>query len=1682
MKNLKLHLIFACTVLAGSGLLFPSNLHAAEGCSNHIHGLTCPILSEKDSAANFITLFRHANDQSGAKFNQDHAIPDIKDFIASPGEKVKPGEIDYGMPIRLGGRIDPNGNLHGIGPEDIIYGGENFEPCGDGTNACGEFDYKLNVDDSLHGRRLTMGDIRKEAVGNEFQTIFGMDPLEAGLLGDTRADGPHANGMYPALPMGFSKSFQYCVPGSFPFHENCVDESKAPIDQPFDDVFVYDLTPFGKDLVVGTVYDPLTLQVDAKSRVVVDGVAGDVITDYYNQTAPYISPLAVFQKKSSKEKPNDFTLNFLGYTSFNLPRLNVNGPLPGASSPNASFQYGDLLMFSYFALMQPPDLYTEDGATKRDFFAYALNNPYLPVFANAIAVDAPPDGGNWLAVLYQNPLSPLDYNVLNPFGRPFVFGDGKHYKHTQILGFGKDANFESIEDKSEVKDWFAGKNVLPVGFWEEIPENKRGDTQYEKDNPSHQMRPTLLGLVPAGKVPGVLGQVAFTDRPKRDNTKSFLAVASNMQKGKEGLKGAIYLFEPKDPSKRLTLKSFPVTAGVYTGTPWYTTTQVMIPSEEIKIDPPEVGFVPYKIEAAFLNDDLCADMLITWRGKDTVKSSSSEKISYKGQAGRMFSNQFTIVYRINDKEHEGCQVSENGIRHISIGVPNAQVSAVAVGKFGLPRAAGPDLIVANANLEETSENSKKYSGYVYILEYELGVDRFPEYPSLNRKRLRAMYREFGEKDVPSQVGPTAITTDGKTIAVISGHPLTLPPVDCQDFQNQQNNPAVAGVHGALQSVLFAKSSEWINRVFQAAGIDFNFAPPFTETVGGKLVPVPSYCKPDREPVKDFSANGVLLNLPLWKDDLPINSAVPHSCLAFWALCQGNINSSIPFVGHVPCQVLYDQCQQDSPPAQGNNEPAEDEAGGDHARAREDEFIYLSNSGGIARFEDAIPAQVNIVQAQVNMGKVGVQNIQLPQVELPAQVQAQVQKDAQKSFSEQQTQRQESAARSIFGIKDYSSAEEGNIQLTSPEKVDQSVLNKISSSGEIDKKEKSDPEITLESDPGSYRYDIRLPDLKLHTTLAPSSVSPAEAAPANSPTYAMPLTFDDLFMPDLFYMPILAGRVRLSPDNYSINLIKLPRGREMPGKREITAIIPYEEKVPSDEGESEPKPDNEGGSTTVPGGSDDGTNGTQDYGQADSCRNGRMDAGEECDFQIDGTIMYSCPEGYTCTEECKCVPDDIPNYDHCGNAQMEQWLGEECEFGLDGNLEYPCLDEDSKPREGYTCTLPTVNPDGTKTGGCKCEPIPEEFIPTTETQPESVETSVPAEWECEVYCSGYPSDKIKEEYENLNKLYFREPTGRRDDYFCPMGQNVTARCVIRNAATLDGAIAPWMLVQENGLVLNDIGLITKENYPLQIVTKESPLRIAPLERPDGGQIKSSFTLPDLTSSGEGFEISGGITPMAATSVARTNAGKTIINNMLSITSSPFTMGSDFVEGDLALAADSSAGQETSRHVVHTTIMRSYIEPSDPTRESWPQGVDPTPFLIENRPSADAEYIRSVLETRIKESPGKRDRSIADGLSDDPGVYQMMIVQNQVKASSPQQDQQGASFSFSSTPVMFARGGGGCGQCAVSGNGKFEASAAIPLMLFLAFGTSGMIFARVRVKKNRNSKSRDSGLGIWDSENP
>jgi hypothetical protein len=267
-----------------------------------------------------------------------------------------------------------------------------------------------------------------------------------------------------------------------------------------------------------------------------------------------------------------------------------------------------------------------------------------------------------------------------------------------------------------------------------------------------------------------------------------------------------------------------------------------------------------------------------------------------------------------------------------------------------------------------------------------------------------------------------------------------------------------------------------------------------------------------------------------------------------------------------------------------------------------------------------------------------------------------------------------------------------------------------------------------------------------------------------------------------------------------------------------------------------------------------------------------------------------------------------------------------------------------------------------------------------------------------------------------------------------------------------------------------------------VTKESPLRIAPLERPDGGQIKSSFTLPDLTSSGEGFEISGGITPMAATSVARTNAGKTIINNMLSITSSPFTMGSDFVEGDLALAADSSAGQETSRHVVHTTIMRSYIEPSDPTRESWPQGVDPTPFLIENRPSADAEYIRSVLETRIKESPGKRDRSIADGLSDDPGVYQMMIVQNQVKASSPQQDQQGASFSFSSTPVMFARGGGGCGQCAVSGNGKFEASAAIPLMLFLAFGTSGMIFARVRVKKNRNSKSRDSGLGIWDSENP
>jgi len=314
------------------------------------------------------------------------------------------------------------------------------------------------------------------------------------------------------------------------------------------------------------------------------------------------------------------------------------------------------------------------------------------------------------------------------------------------------------------------------------------------------------------------------------------------------------------------------------------------------------------------------------------------------------------------------------------------------------------------------------------------------------------------------------------------------------------------------------------------------------------------------------------------------------------------------------------------------------------------------------------------------------------------------------------------------------------------------------------------------------------------------------------------------------------------------------------------------------------------------------------------------------------------------------------------------------------------------------------------------------------------------------------------YDLLNETYFRTPSGRKDDFFCPNNSVIQMSCLVADAA-FNGSVGPWMMVQSKGMVLHDMAKITSSDFPFDVVAPQSPIRIAPLaSSASSGGKAAAVVLPNLASIRGNLEFStSGVSPMAATSVMESTAGIMTINNMIEHRAVALMPSS-------SKSQSRDAGKAAAAPAVHYTRLRAYPEPTHTTIESWPKDLNPEKLYVENRLKPD--YVRSIIETRKKDGM-KATRDIALGISDDVGIYEMSILQETYGEKSS--GTTAVNYSFYAGPVSsISEGGAGCGKCSISENSGFNARAATPILLAVLLSALALGAVRVRVSVRSKRK--------------
>lgn len=688
-------------------------------------------------------FIEHPEAPGATNFADDtgQVIPDgylprtIHDIAATPGMT---GGEDVGanseMVMQLIG-MGPLQPLNGIAPNHfVIYDDANDNGLVFGIN------FQLSGE-NIADHRLMMGDIRN-ASQNEFHRLFGRDPLEEGLIGNSSEVPPYKD-RYPAAVKTGSKPFQWCYP--FPKLLGLCDPGGRVLqEKDYNEIFLYDMADTG-DALVAVSHDPFRLNVNPEIGFgLFSGGLGGIRFDAWLSArsagdVSYISPLTFFYKDRERYR-------FLGNTSLHLPKVTLSD--------------------------------REGGI--RELWKFMFTQHIFPMATGAIAIEAIDSD---LAVLYRSTLFDLAETVPDNAGRSRVFADGQTHRWGEMLGRcaerdpqGGCMKFFSFAYKPEL---LPDDLLAPVLFWKKAREWLPGS--YEHMNPGDVYEPYPASLV---------GDNAYSMATLSDPGKKYLLVPSNNGTFSR-LEGAFGLpAEFKSKMLRVIYKIDPEGERIWLkrimGTPqapeiFYSESPFILP-EVIAIEVPDANHIPYQIVTGDLDGNGCGDFAVTWRGKYMT-----DDIKFSDGLGGMFHNGVTAVLRGG----RPCGIVK--IKQINLPLRDAQVASAAIADVdGLP---GNELVIGNLvpemikcnRYEDNTQNNceadgGKYAAFAYIFDQE------SDFSALRAKRLRVGALSSTKKDRVMGVGRAVVDyVDGgpDAMAFINGLPIMLNEVGCPNEDKKE---------------------------------------------------------------------------------------------------------------------------------------------------------------------------------------------------------------------------------------------------------------------------------------------------------------------------------------------------------------------------------------------------------------------------------------------------------------------------------------------------------------------------------------------------------------------------------------------------------------------------------------------------------------------------------------------------------------------------------------------------------------------------------------------------------------------------------------------------------------------------------------------------------------------------------
>lgn len=758
--------------------------------------------------------------------------------------------------------------LHGFGPKDFYtqtqYGSSQRNV---------EFQVSSN---NNYARSLFVADVRNENPSDEFLNVFGVQPLEVTLIGSANYSGSLS--LNPAAISSKEKGAYYCAIDMNPLSNfDCADDMIIG-DNSYKDTVLYDLAQLQlaragerTDLIASVSYDPI--RVSGKAEIATT-TFGNTSLSNKEISFNYYSPI-VFFHTSEKNKE----VKLLGYISFD------DKPMSDELKDN-------------YGVMNSPVLYE-----LADFLNTAEHKG-LPIHVNPIAINhivtKETLSKDLLAVTYQNTLFKLDDLVLNSAGRPLNYRTAPK-KYGQVL-FLKKGEFSYLPMMSP-EGTLIPEILFPTGVMSPVMFFKKAKDwnvdSYTNSNPTNLFEPFIGALIDPGDAPsaGVYDAEVIEDkyvgRGLVQVEESFLAIPSSI-----GDETIVYLIDPMDKTRQLYIYSGLTTKCLLdpctppTGT--YSALPIYLPAADpIRFKSPAGGFVPYNIKAAKLDNNDCDDLIITYRGKDTVKV--ADGYEFRADDGNTsFSNIVRIAYR--ESTLDGCVFREAR----DFPMTHSQIAAVELADINGDSLV--DLVLGNLLPEKISDDekdAKKYASFAYIvlnggLDTDGVASNFspiecnpPIITTGCTKRLRVGFSADSEQSNVS--GVSAIAANREMISFINGYPLVLPPVGCPGSDKIDVTSVFetkAGYKYDQNSVGYAGLDSW----------------PF-KTEG---VPIPQRCIDEAIPMK-FKSGTSYINVPLW--DGPDGQTNVY-CEALISLCYKSGDEYLPKqgIGDVACEEINLLCK------------------------------------------------------------------------------------------------------------------------------------------------------------------------------------------------------------------------------------------------------------------------------------------------------------------------------------------------------------------------------------------------------------------------------------------------------------------------------------------------------------------------------------------------------------------------------------------------------------------------------------------------------------------------------------------------------------------------------------------------------------------------------------------------------